>query len=51
LRYVLMAPAGAGHLRCTKETNALRWFGWDELAGLGLDGGLRRGLAKARRLV
>ena len=49
LRYVVIAPAGAALLRSTKETNALRWFGWDELAGLGLDGGLRRGLAKARR--
>jgi 8-oxo-dGTP pyrophosphatase MutT (NUDIX family) len=50
LRYVVIAPAGAALLRSTKETNALRWFGWDDLSGLGLDGGLRRGLAKARRL-
>ena len=49
LRYVVIAPEGATLLRSTKETNALRWFGWDELAGLGLDGGLQRGLAKARR--
>ena len=49
LRYVVIAPAGAGLLRSTKETNALRWFGWDELAALGLDGGLRRGLGKARK--
>jgi 8-oxo-dGTP pyrophosphatase MutT (NUDIX family) len=50
LRYVVMASDGAALLRSTKETNALRWFGWDEIAGLGLDGGLQRGLAKARRL-
>jgi 8-oxo-dGTP pyrophosphatase MutT (NUDIX family) len=49
LRYVVMAPMTAALLRSAKETNALRWFGWDELDGLGLDGGLRRGLAKARR--
>jgi len=49
LRYVVMAPLSAALLRSAKETNALRWFGWDELDGLGLDGGLRRGLAKARR--
>jgi 8-oxo-dGTP pyrophosphatase MutT (NUDIX family) len=51
LRYVVIAPEGAALLRSTKETNALRWFGWDELAGLGLDEGLQRGLAKARRFV
>jgi 8-oxo-dGTP pyrophosphatase MutT (NUDIX family) len=49
LRYVVIAPEDAALLRSPKETNALRWFGWEELAGLGLDGGLRRGLAKARR--
>jgi 8-oxo-dGTP pyrophosphatase MutT (NUDIX family) len=49
LRYVVIAPANAAVLRSTKETNAVRWFGWHELSGLGLDGGLRRGLAKARR--
>jgi len=51
LRYVVMAPEGAALLRSSMETNALRWFAWDELAGLGLDEGLHRGLAKARRFV
>ena len=49
LRYVVMAPNGAALLRSAKETNALRWFGRDELAGLALDGGLQRWLAKAER--
>lgn len=50
LRYVVIASEDAPLLRSTKETNSLRWFGWGDLADLGLDGGLRRGLAKARRL-
>jgi 8-oxo-dGTP pyrophosphatase MutT (NUDIX family) len=50
LRYAVMAEASAALFRAAKEANALRWFGWDELGGLGLDPGLRRGLAKARRL-
>jgi 8-oxo-dGTP pyrophosphatase MutT (NUDIX family) len=50
LRYVVIAPNGAALLRSTKETNALRWFRWNDLPGLELDEGLRRGLAKARRL-
>lgn len=49
LRYAVMAPMTAVLLRSAKEASALRWFGWDELDGLGLDGGLRRGLDKARR--
>jgi 8-oxo-dGTP pyrophosphatase MutT (NUDIX family) len=49
LRYVVIAPAGAALLRSAKESNALRWFEWEDLPGLGLDDGLRRGLAKARR--
>jgi 8-oxo-dGTP pyrophosphatase MutT (NUDIX family) len=49
LRYVVIAPASAALSRSAEETNALRWFGWDELAGLDLDEGLRRGLGKARR--
>lgn len=51
LRYVVVAPEGAALVRSTEETNALRWFAWDELAALGLDVGLQRGLAKARRLL
>ena len=49
LRYVVIAPEDAALLRSPKETRALRWFGWDDLADLGLDGGLQRGLGKARR--
>jgi 8-oxo-dGTP pyrophosphatase MutT (NUDIX family) len=50
LRYVVIAPTSAALLRSAEETNAVRWFGWDDLPGLGLDGGLKRGLGKARRL-
>lgn len=49
LRYVVVAAEGASLLPSPNETNALRWFAWDELAGLGLDVGLQRGLAKARK--
>jgi 8-oxo-dGTP pyrophosphatase MutT (NUDIX family) len=48
LRYLVVAPAGASGTRALEEANDLRWFGWDELSGLGLDRGLRRLLAKAR---
>ena len=48
LRYLVVAPADAEATRCVEETNDLRWFGWDELPGLGLDEGLRRLLGKAR---
>ena len=51
LRYVVIAPEGAALLPSAEETNALRWFGWEELTGLGLDEGLQRGLAKARRFL
>lgn len=48
LRYLVVA--GPGPLtRAQDEAADLRWFGWDELDSLGLDEGLRRGLAKARR--
>lgn len=49
LRYLVVAPAGAEIARCLEETNDLRWFSWDELETLGLDGGLRRLLGKARQ--
>ena len=51
LRYVVIAPDQAPLLRSAKETNSLRWFAWNELGPLGLDHGLQRGLAKARRHV
>jgi 8-oxo-dGTP pyrophosphatase MutT (NUDIX family) len=48
LRYLVVA--GVGELRRAQEEAAdLRWFGWDELAPLRLDPGLRRGLSKALR--
>jgi 8-oxo-dGTP pyrophosphatase MutT (NUDIX family) len=49
LRYLVVAPAEAETVRSLEETNDLRWFRWDELPGLDLDGGLNRLLAKARR--
>lgn len=48
LRYLVVAGEG-GLARAREEAADLRWFGWDELAALDLDAGLRRGLAKARR--
>jgi 8-oxo-dGTP pyrophosphatase MutT (NUDIX family) len=46
LRYLVTAPASAVTALAEAESTALRWFTWDELAGLDLDPGLRRGLAK-----
>ena len=51
LRYLVVAPADAVAERCAVETNDLRWFTWPQLDGLDLDPGLRRALAKARRIV
>jgi 8-oxo-dGTP pyrophosphatase MutT (NUDIX family) len=51
LRYLVTAPAGTPLVRAAEESDALRWFGWEELGELGLDPGLRRGLAKARRIL
>jgi 8-oxo-dGTP pyrophosphatase MutT (NUDIX family) len=48
LRYLLLAPAEAALVRSPMESDDLRWFGWDELAELDLDPGLRRALAKTR---
>jgi 8-oxo-dGTP pyrophosphatase MutT (NUDIX family) len=50
LRYLVVAGAGA-LTRAREEASDLRWFGWDELAPLGLDPGLRRGLSKALRYI
>jgi 8-oxo-dGTP pyrophosphatase MutT (NUDIX family) len=49
LRYLVTAPGDAACVHRPEESSALRWFGWEELDGLGLDAGLQRGLAKARR--
>jgi 8-oxo-dGTP pyrophosphatase MutT (NUDIX family) len=48
LRYLVLAPPGATPRGAEAESTAARWFTWDALPGLGLDAGLRRGLAKAR---
>lgn len=51
LRYLVIAPHDARVTPAVAETSALGWFGWEELAGLELDPGLRRALGKARRIV
>jgi 8-oxo-dGTP pyrophosphatase MutT (NUDIX family) len=51
LRYLVTAPREASLARSKAESNDVRWFGWDELAALDLDRGLRRALAKARAYV
>jgi 8-oxo-dGTP pyrophosphatase MutT (NUDIX family) len=50
LRYLFVAPEGAEARHDPEESLALRWFAWPELAGLDLDPGLRRALAKVREL-
>jgi 8-oxo-dGTP pyrophosphatase MutT (NUDIX family) len=49
LRYLVVARPNARLAPAAGESERLRWFGWDELAGLGLDAGLIRALAKVRR--
>jgi 8-oxo-dGTP pyrophosphatase MutT (NUDIX family) len=51
LRYLVVAPAPATIARSAVEASDARWFDWDELAGLDLDAGLVRALAKARRFL
>jgi len=51
LRYLVIAPEGAPTTLQEEEASALRWFGWEELEGLGLDHGLTRALHKARGFV
>ena len=51
LRYLVVAPAGAVAAPDLVELHAARWVGWDEVAALGPDAGLRRALAKARAIV
>ena len=48
LRYLVVAPDGATARVAPDESNDVRWFRWDELPGLDLDAGLRRGLEKSR---
>jgi 8-oxo-dGTP pyrophosphatase MutT (NUDIX family) len=51
LRYLLVAPAAVRLRRAADESDDLRWFGFSELADLGLDPGVERALAKIRRLL
>lgn len=51
LRYLTIAPRGATAFARPEESNAFRWFGWNELGQLGLDAGLHRLLRKVRLLV
>lgn len=48
LRYLVIADPSAAIRPADGETARVRWFGWDELASLDLDHGLRRALTKAR---
>jgi 8-oxo-dGTP pyrophosphatase MutT (NUDIX family) len=51
LRYLAVAPNDTALRRQAEEANDLRWFAWSELRTLDLDPGLRRALAKVRRLT
>jgi 8-oxo-dGTP pyrophosphatase MutT (NUDIX family) len=48
LRYLVVAPEGAGSRPARAEVRALRWLAWEELPALDLDPGLRRALRSAR---
>jgi 8-oxo-dGTP pyrophosphatase MutT (NUDIX family) len=50
LRYLALAPEAA-LVRAEEEAADLKWFDWNDLDGLGLDPGLRRGLAKTLRYL
>jgi 8-oxo-dGTP pyrophosphatase MutT (NUDIX family) len=51
LRYLLVAPPDAEPAASVDETDGARWFTWEDLEGLGLDGPTRRALAKIRRFL
>jgi 8-oxo-dGTP pyrophosphatase MutT (NUDIX family) len=51
LRYLVIAPRDAALTPDLAELRAIRWVEWEEAGALGLDGGLRRALAKARAIV
>jgi 8-oxo-dGTP pyrophosphatase MutT (NUDIX family) len=51
LRYLVVAPPEARPEAALAEMRDLRFFGWNETRALGIDGGLRRALAKARTLL
>ena len=48
LRYLVVAPDGAGLSPQIEELHSVRWVGWDEIDAFGPDHGLRRALGKAR---
>jgi 8-oxo-dGTP pyrophosphatase MutT (NUDIX family) len=50
LRYLAVAPEST-LVRAEEEAADLRWFAWNDLETLGLDPGLRRGLAKTLRCL
>ena len=50
LRYLVVAPQAAVSPQLA-ELHEIRWVPWDEAEALGPDAGLRRALAKARRIV
>jgi 8-oxo-dGTP pyrophosphatase MutT (NUDIX family) len=50
LRYLVVAGEGA-LAPAPEEAALLNWFGWDDLASLDLDHGLRRALVKAYRHI
>jgi 8-oxo-dGTP pyrophosphatase MutT (NUDIX family) len=49
LRYLTVADPRRSLVSAGSESRAVGWFTWEDLPGLALDAGLRRGLAKARR--
>ncbi len=51
LRYLVVAPPRAEIAPDLSELHAIRWVAWDETQTLGLDHGLLRALAKARRIL
>lgn len=50
LRYLVVAPEGSAVAPDLAELHEVRWVPWHEVDALGPDRGLRRALAKARRL-
>ncbi len=51
LRYLVAADRRAAIAHAEAESQALRWFDWDELARLDLDPGIQRALRKARAIL
>ena len=51
LRYLCIASAHAELRRVAEESDALRWFVWNELPALDLDPGVVRALAKVQRIM